>query len=479
MLKLRLEKLQKAPIIYIWAFVIGLFVLSLGLLSSRFFTNITKEDEIDHLNRQALLISSVVKPEIIESFIESPNDTVNPEFIKLKTTLESFCSQLNSIRYIYILNKKEDKLFFIMDTESEENRKKSVRKTALPGEQYSDAPKCFLLAFSENKITTTDAYTDQWGQFISVIIPIKNRLGNTIAILGVDVEISYWESSLRIKKMFPIAISLIFIALILSIAIVLRYKMDLHKEKIILASRLEKFYQSNDFATFFFDIDYKVLYFNEKAIAFSAIFLTQPLKVGKKFIDTIKDEQHKKNLTDNTQLLFSENRLEVNIRYLNMNFKLLYQYIQPTELDIPFISLSIIDSTHFEQMQRANLLLNSINTVTEVETKTFSFTTSEDFIIDYVSPQAFNVIGFQPESIKRLPIISIFSTESYREFVDLLDVDRDSVRLNATFNSINKQRVSFKTKVSRIVNDEEPPFYLFTCSNIEFQEEKLPNQVIG
>ncbi len=479
MLRLRIDKFQKAPVIYIWAFIIGLFVLTMGVLSSRFFSNITQEDEIIHLTNQAQLISSIIYPEQIEPVALNPKDTANPDFVKLKVALERFCNQLNSIRYIYILQKKEDKLSFIIDTESDENRKKTIRKTAQPGEDYADAPKEFFKAFEQNSTVVTQPYSDKWGRFISVVIPINNNLGQPIAVVGVDVEISYWENSLRVKKMFPIAISLIFIALIVSVAIVLRYKIDIQKDKLILASRFEKYYSKNHHATFFFDVDYRVLYYNEKAIEFSAVFLTQPLKIGKKFIETIKDEQHKKNLLDNTQLLFTQNHLEVDIRYLGRYFKLVYQYIQPTESDTPFISLSILDTTNFEECEIKGKLLECINEITEDESQAFSFTTNQEFIIDYVSPQIVKCIGYHPDNIKRLPVSSIFSEDSYLNLTELLENNSSQAVLNVLFKTLNKQQLLFKTKVTRVEHGVEKVFYVFTCYLVEIQEDKLPSQTVS
>lgn len=479
MLKSRLEQIQKAPIIYIWAFIIGIFVLTLGILSSNFFNNVTKEDEIDHLYRQAKLVSSVVKSDRIASLTAEMQDTINPEYIKLKSELEDFCNNLSSIRYIYILGKGQNQLFFYLDTESDTNRTLSKRKTAKPGEIYTDAPNEFYYAFKQKTATVLEPYSDQWGTFISVLIPITNTKNETIALLGLDVDISYWENSLRIKRIFPIAVSIIFIIIILFIAVLLRYKIDTQKDKLHLASQLEKFFAENFHATIFFTMDYKVLYFNKKAIDFERLFLDQPLKIGRKFIDNIKNETHKLNLIENTQILISHTNLDIDIEFQNKNFTLKYSYIQPSEADIPFISLTIIDITELIQTKTKDLVLEKINHVLEQDSNVFSILTNRDLQIEYASKQVKNVLGYIPESLLNQPINSILQEASNQTLTDYFNQDLRKTETTLLLKSANNQNNYYQTNIVKLVDNNQNPLFLFVCSKRTTEGNKLSQHLIS
>ena len=116
------SKIRKVPLIYIWATIIGLFVLATGLLSSRFFSNIAREDEIDRITKQSMLIASVVSPEDIAQYHADYSDTLNPEYNKLRNYFLGFCSQMPDARYIYLFGQKQNKIFFYLDTEFDHNK---------------------------------------------------------------------------------------------------------------------------------------------------------------------------------------------------------------------------------------------------------------------------------------------------------------------------------------------------------------------
>lgn len=102
------------------------------------------------------------------------------------------------IRYIYIWAKtgNENILKFIADAEMiepiDENKNGTIDEDELPplpGEEYdiSETPE---VNFAFNQTTTTEEFiVDKWGTFSSSWAPIKDSSGETVAVLGIDVEI--------------------------------------------------------------------------------------------------------------------------------------------------------------------------------------------------------------------------------------------------------------------------------------------------
>jgi len=80
---------------------------------------------------------------------------------------------------------------------------------------YRPAPEA-IQAF-DGKVRTTDYYTDQWGTFLSAIIPIKDIDGQVIAILGLDYDVTSKVNQLLYLR--HISITIVGVSLGLSIII--------------------------------------------------------------------------------------------------------------------------------------------------------------------------------------------------------------------------------------------------------------------
>jgi len=347
MIKSLVDKIHKIPIIYIWAFIIGLFILVAGVISSRFFSDLTEAEESNRISEQASLIASVVHVDDLTSLNVSNSDTSNECYLRIKHQFIDFCNQIPSIRYIYLFGKNnKNEIFFYLDTESDKNRLLSKRNTALPGEIYIDAPPDFLRIFQEQNLMVLQPYTDQWGSFVSVLVPVFNQNNEIIAGVGVDLETDRWDKLIYYKRMFPIQFSLVFISIIALISIFLRYRIDLKKETSEMFVRFQSLMDSSKNAMILFSIDYKVLYFNNSIALFVDVFLNQPLKIGQNILESIKNDQHRANFYDNTQFLLAKNHININIKFNAKTFSLDYQYIQSNETDVPFIVLTVKDVTN-------------------------------------------------------------------------------------------------------------------------------------
>jgi PAS domain S-box-containing protein len=340
-----LAKIKRVPIIYIWAIIIGVFILAMGFFSSNLFTKLAYEDEKLKLSEEIAIVKAVINPTELINFAGNQTDTSNVSFKFLQQHLIGFCNSTKHIRYIYLLGKKDQKLFFYIDTESDINKKTAKRKTAIPGEIYYDAPKDFYEVFSRKKQFISEPYKDQWGQFVSTISPIFDEKSNVIGLIGIDMEAANWESSIQSKRMIPIIISLIFLAILALVSVFLRYRIDSEVDVKKMYYQLGSLFNSSKQPIVLFATDYKILYFNKQATLVSSVFSKQSLKIGKNIIDCLENEQHKINFTNNTQLLLSGNSMDVNIEYKNRFYTLSYNYIQSTETEIPFISLIITDTT--------------------------------------------------------------------------------------------------------------------------------------
>lgn len=87
---------------------------------------------------------------------------------------------------------------------------------AFPGDEYdvTDVPALVDLA-RHKPVTDEEPVVDQWGTFLSAYAPIKSK-GETIAVLGIDVEVSQYLELVR-KTFVPFVLFISFLLLILII----------------------------------------------------------------------------------------------------------------------------------------------------------------------------------------------------------------------------------------------------------------------
>ncbi|MEB3293263.1 MAG: hypothetical protein VKJ24_08875, partial [Synechococcales bacterium] len=71
---------------------------------------------------------------------------------------------------------------------------------------YPPVPTEFARALQGETVTSQDFYTDDWGTWLSAFVPLKDRDGSVIAILGVDLDISGPANQLKQLRIICISI---------------------------------------------------------------------------------------------------------------------------------------------------------------------------------------------------------------------------------------------------------------------------------
>lgn len=110
------------------------------------------------------------------------------------------------VTFIYTAIEKEDGVYFIMDS-----------KLFKPGEKveytdvmtkYDDATAMMLRSFKEQKALVEDeAYSDDWGTFLSGYAPIYNSKHEFLGIVGADMQVNdYLDQLNKVKKSLMIGV---------------------------------------------------------------------------------------------------------------------------------------------------------------------------------------------------------------------------------------------------------------------------------
>lgn len=199
----------------LWVLLLFLYaVLSLLFLSYSFdrYEKIVSSEAI--MLGQSL--ETMFHPEHLMSLKGSEEDLGNPDYIMAKQNLIRLKETTNPIYFSYLLQKKDDHLIILMDSEIPDSP-----EYAPPGEIYEEADLEYFEPFETGETVLTDITVDRWGRWRSVLVPIKHPDTNEIiAVFGMDYSSEEWKERLW-KQMVPdivitISVLMLFIAFIIS-----------------------------------------------------------------------------------------------------------------------------------------------------------------------------------------------------------------------------------------------------------------------
>jgi signal transduction histidine kinase len=170
-----------------------------------FLFHVRGERVVEELVRERMLSTVALAAEQIDGDIvqqvRSEKDMQKQAFKTLVAQLKTIRSLSPHVRFTYIMRRTDDPmtLQFVADAdllssvpELDVNGNGTVdpdEEPGLPGEEYpiNDIPTMQGPAF-EAPVVEPEIVVDQWGRLISAFAPVHNRRGETVAILGMDIE---------------------------------------------------------------------------------------------------------------------------------------------------------------------------------------------------------------------------------------------------------------------------------------------------
>lgn len=122
--------------------------------------------------------------------------------------LSEFAKSLQ-VAYLYTMVQKNNKIYFTASSATDEERRTGKNLTRY-FDHYDDASDALNTAFVTHRITF-DEYTDKWGFFRSIFVPLKTPEGH-LYVVAADIEISEINKALREETLFLLARLLIVLA---------------------------------------------------------------------------------------------------------------------------------------------------------------------------------------------------------------------------------------------------------------------------
>ena len=157
-----------------------------------------------------------------DAFLQiGPGDENTPEFIRVRDQLRSMKEATTDIRYIYTMRKNGDIIAFVVDADYG-----SDPDAPYIDDPYPEAePEMYagFIAPSANREFTTD----EWGTVLSGFSPIRDRAGNVVGIVGVDMDSSVVSAQIDYLNLFFYGIGIIsLIAVVSAIIVIERHRVN-------------------------------------------------------------------------------------------------------------------------------------------------------------------------------------------------------------------------------------------------------------
>lgn len=134
------------------------------------------------------------------------------------------------LSYIYIVIKDKEGYYFFISNEHEDDRARGLEVKFW--ERYDQPAAELIQAFQTNRLAFSPVYTDKWGTFHSVFVPMVSPQGRTY-IVGADIAVEYIQTLLLNVLFLTIGITLLFLLLLIPTIILLqRYNKTKEQEAI-------------------------------------------------------------------------------------------------------------------------------------------------------------------------------------------------------------------------------------------------------
>ncbi|MEI6532398.1 MAG: PAS domain S-box protein [Candidatus Roizmanbacteria bacterium] len=169
---------------------------TLALLLMIFGSNFvirTWRNSVKSIENDALKIAQIAQAGLsldnINKLDLNYSDLEKKEYNQIKKSLINIKNVDSNIRFTYIYIKRNDKLYFVADSEIQTSKDYSP-----PGQEYTEASREYFKPLKDGLPHISEPVIDRWGTWISILIPIKDvNSHEVIAVFGMDYPAEHWN----------------------------------------------------------------------------------------------------------------------------------------------------------------------------------------------------------------------------------------------------------------------------------------------
>jgi PAS domain S-box-containing protein len=400
-----------------------LLISGLGLVFIWFMYTNVKEQNLRNDLQLGKSIVAALPLENITQLGAVPDDTLKPAYQMLKTAFRKIAAENKEVRFVYLYAQKNGKFYFLVDSEPSDSPDYSP-----PGQEFTEVAEADKKPFTDGKSSVTPPLTDRWGTWVSILVPVRNRTGETIAVFGMDINARSWNRTILLEV---VKSSLLVIALILLGLLTMRF---FAKNRYLKKENNERINAEKALSES--EARYRLLYEN----ASIGIYQTTPdgkvllsnmalLKIlGYKSFDELKERDIDKGEFDPTysraefkRIMESEGeihglesvwtRQDGKTVYIRENAKAVYD----SQGNITFYDGTIEDITDRKLAEKALKYSEERFRQIAEQSREMVWEVDKNGLFTYVSPLSGSVLGFTPDELIGKKYFFDFHPEETRE----------------------------------------------------------------
>ncbi|MFZ4546873.1 MAG: PAS domain-containing sensor histidine kinase, partial [Bacteroidales bacterium] len=175
------------------------------------FTNVVQRNHRNALDVAQSVVASLPKEKLfnLEALL---SDTNKQEYKDLKALFLDIIKKNTNARFAYLYVNRNGKCYFLLDSEPSTSADCSP-----PGQYFSEAADAIKQPFYDGKSLVTAPTTDRWGEWISVLVPIRDKNNDKIfAVYGMDINAKSWNRIifLEVAESFVLVVVLIVLGMV-------------------------------------------------------------------------------------------------------------------------------------------------------------------------------------------------------------------------------------------------------------------------
>ncbi|MDD4018720.1 MAG: PAS domain-containing protein [Kiritimatiellae bacterium] len=198
------------------SYLIGLilscvFVLAAGVWQMSRIANLADQYAREKLLMTAASLTQTITPEVITALSFSEADRQNPLFQRLNRQFAAASEHLG-LAGVFTVIRREGQFVFGPGSCHEGE---GIRKDSMPGTPYFKPPPQMANAFVTCQPQVTPFYSDEYGTFISVFVPIiEPQTGEAVLTVGIDLHVKQWQRLIRYARNVPLFFTLLILFLL-------------------------------------------------------------------------------------------------------------------------------------------------------------------------------------------------------------------------------------------------------------------------
>ena len=156
-------------------------------------------------------------------------DLLSPAYARIKSGLVRIVGTEKKAKFAYFMMFRDGKVMFIADSESPDSPDYSP-----PGQVYNEVDNILLKAFESEAPVVTPPSKDHWGEWVSILVPIKSEELRYPVVFGFDYYADRWRGEAYSRFAGILGLVFCFYLLAIALFLLLRQNSRLRGEKAVL-----------------------------------------------------------------------------------------------------------------------------------------------------------------------------------------------------------------------------------------------------